>query len=247
MDLRNISTVIIDEGNITGVFSDEHLNPGDTFRCAFFHHVLISDGDLLNIIPLGMKAWREPAGRFTIESIMASVGKRPFIVIVGNHEGRESWVKELFQDYPNVFVCKEYEFIVNDLLYRVKHGHQFAPDWNIISKYADDVVLFCTGWSPLLMKGWYWFCRKMGWIPSKFVATEKSLVRKIVTWKNPKDYVELVPIVWSQALREAHSTGRPTRVVIGHTHSPIEIGPSEFGCSVLDLGSRMITEVEQEQ
>lgn len=227
---------------LCAAFSDMHLDPGDLFMADLrgYHNVYVV-GDLFNLIPWGLDIWKESPGRLTVETFVDGLPDNGCDYIIGNHEGREAWIRELFKAYPKVRVHSELEIESNGRTYRFKHGHQYTY-WRILSIGADDVVQYLTGWNRTLRNWWYNFCINRGWMPSKITNRSRGLISRIFN-RNPKNYNELVAWIWSFALREAHTKENMT-LVIGHTHQAIKLGPSEFNCEVIDLGAGQIHELE---
>ena len=221
--------------------SDAHLNPGN--RCP--EHLIdmadkadmakspvVWNGDMLNILPLGMRAWRSVEGRFTIVDLVAKgMPEKGIYFIMGNHEGRLSWVKELFGPYPDVIICRNLDLTHNGRKWHFDHGHKFT-DWWLWRHIADDWCEWITT-NPLMRKWWYDFCVKQGWIPSKYMHDWTG---------NPvSKFQQLVGYYWGRVLQEALSKNR--NYCVGHSHIDTRID-TPFGISVVDGGVGKVNIIE---
>jgi len=239
------------------VFADVHLNPGDSFECDFSgYEEVISDGDFLNILPWGMEAWRKDEGKYTIESIVKCLPFKGTTLIARNHEGRKSWVEELFKNCnceKVVKVVDQYEIPSNDRLYRFKHGGDYS-DWRLWSRVADEGVGFLTRFS-VTRNLLYRICRRMGYMPPQnseprtVILTLNNPHKKkkgIRSSKNPKKYKKWTAALWALALKEVHSQHKSNMsyktLVIGHTHLSCHI-KTGFECELINLGKGELREL----
>lgn len=202
------------------VTSDWHLNPGELFPKDFFspmgeEDVVIFNGDMLNILPLGMKQWRTEAGNQTVQSLYDALpmGRIGFFMM-GNHEGRLQWMRELFQRAG--ILC---ERAVDIGAWHFEHGHKLT-EWRWLGKIADDITEAMVAMAPGL---WYKFCSRMKWIPSKYA--------------NPGlEYQDIVVAYWAMAMVHAKKLNK--QMVIGHSHTRGDI-LTQY-CTVIDCGARQV-------
>lgn len=207
--------------------SDWHLNPGERmphWTKQDYPEVtdIVLNGDLLNILPLGIRQWQTSEGRTTVESIARLTEVARVHFIFGNHEGRLSWVKSLFRDYPKVEFHRNLPIEFNDEKWWVEHGHRFS-EWWLLRHIADDIVEWLTT-NPLTRRLWYSLCVWRGWLPSKYLNPD---VEK---------YKDTVIDCWALAMRAA----RKKRVcyIVGHTHTRATLSPPYAW--VVDLGARQV-------
>jgi len=202
--------------------SDIHLNPGTLLLDRKGYkgtYVLV--GDILNILPHGFSPWQTPEGRQTIESIDKNTPDDVWYVI-GNHEGRLSWIKKLFSPYPKWQgrIVRRLDMEIDGRVYHFEHGHKFT-EWWVLRHIADDWVEFVTT-LPIIREWWYKFCIYQGWIPSKA--------------KNPlRTYSVLLGIYWGMVVQRAMREGRSW--VVGHSHTRMSWSSPHFGVEVFDLGA----------
>jgi len=223
------------------VTSDLHIEP-DGFGLQFLESFCeeasnaraILNGDGLNILPHGLGAWKTTQGYNTIRHFEATVEKylplHGLDYVLGNHEGRKSWVEELIQGHPLIRLHRYLDLqfpgrsgisLVDT--YHFEHGHRFT-EWRVLSWFADDIVEWATT-NALTRRWWYEFSRRMGWMPG-------SHPRK----KEPNEWhgIYLGLVYWDAIRREA--TYNVTDVV-GHSHIFAYV-PTEFGVRVIDCGAR---------
>ena len=206
--------------------SDQHLKPGDTFPdYSNLDGRLTVVGDILDILPLGMQEWRTTAGRKTCESVARGLPK-DHMVLMGNHEGRLSWLRELL-DPLDVVTDRTLDITTGDgKKFRFEHGHKYT-EWSLLRYVADDVVEWATS-NKLTRKLWYRFCAEQGWMPSKYA--------------NPgKKYEAIVGGYWAMVLRQAHKDNISR--IIGHSHIGCDIS-TQFGIRVIDLGRAELKELD---
>lgn len=225
-------------------YSEGHYNPGDIMPPDTFTpyvgagDILILNGDMCNILPLGMKAWRTLAGRKTIDSIKTSVPKGcQGWYVYGNHEGRLSWLKELMAassviNDPPIQIVRSIDIPYKGEIWHFEHGHKFCYGWRWLRHVADDIVEWLTS-NPLTLKLWYNFSVKRGWLPSKYMHDWEG---------NPvsKKYRKLVGHYWAEVLAEAHEQNM--NYVVGHSHRRVTI-TTDF-VKVIDDGSQEIVLID---
>jgi len=244
---------------IIATVSDIHLSPGDIFPHDLRKYdMAVLVGDIINIIPYGMWAWRQDAGQVTINSIAEKCPSRT-IIIMGNHEGRVEWMEELFdlfecvEEYdsvkignfdisllpkdehgsPTVYVDRNYDIQAvydGDRIILFRHGHQFAPDWKILFIGADDVNQFMTS-GKIRRKLWYWW-----WLRKRIPKSQK----------NPRDYSKWYHLIWHKAQEYAISyvDGRPVTLYIGHTHCGETLYNEQTDCEIVNLDNNKVYELE---
>jgi len=156
---------------------------------------LYSNGDLINILPLGPDGWEKWLKEF--EELLDGY---PILVLGGNHDPYR-YLKRLFCDMPNVTV-KRRENLPNGV--HLRHGHSWSPDWWLLRHVAPAIVEFMVDYFP---KPWYWFSKKMGWIPSEL--KEEGLPKK-------RKYTKQVNWLWRKGM--AYAERHEVTVVLGHTH-----------------------------
>ena len=132
--------------------SDWHLRPGDIFPKPFFAEseyydghppdLVILNGDMRDFLPLGTKAWDTPEGHLTIQSLHSALEDYETVDLMGNHEGRFSWLKE--SNEGSHFISKrEHTIKAKPLPYRFEHGHKLT-EWWILRHIADDWTEWIT-------------------------------------------------------------------------------------------------------
>jgi len=174
------------------------------------NHRLIGDGDLFDILPLGTKAWAQPA---SIEQLAAVLDGYPFDYVAGNHDPHR-FVKKLIAPYSNITLHKQLKLEVDQRMYFFTHGHRWAVDWGFLGLrhiapwFVETMVDFAPGL-------WYKFCRWQGWLASE--ATPGREKEKITN---------LTRIIWAGA--SDHALKANCCVVLGHTHTT---GRREHGIS----------------
>jgi metallophosphoesterase superfamily enzyme len=195
----------------------------------FFLHTderLVVAGDLLNLIPYGLSAWREPPGRKTILQLSELIPPQGFDWIKGNHEASESWMRELLPD-PRVRVADSLELYLGGRTWHIEHGHRFSY-WKLLAPVADEVSELMAKVCPGL---WYGFMARMGWIPSRRMYSEEFL-----KGENPgKKYNDLVGYLWAQEIRWAAHHNK--NLIVGHSHTRADIS-LHLGIDVVDCGAR---------
>ena len=203
-----------------GFTSDVHLNPGDEFNLPIPPvDAFVFVGDIFNVLPGGMCWWRTLEGWQTIGSLRNAVRYIPEVYfVVGNHEGRFSWAKELLKDTDFVVVRE-----LNLAGIHFEHGHKFT-EWFVLRYIADDIVEWLTS-NWLLRRSWYWFSRKMGWMPGNIKDAK------------PKKYHSVVGLAWAAALHTAYKRNWKT-LVLGHTHTKADIS-TDF-VHLIDCGCRQV-------
>ena len=203
-----------------GCVADVHLNPGDEFSLPIPEvYAFVFNGDILNVLPKGISDWRTYEGWQTVQSLRAAVRFVPEVYfVIGNHEGRLSWAKELLRD-TNFIVVRELDFAG----IHFEHGHRF-PRWFLLHDFADDITEWMnSNW--LLRRFWYWFSKKMGWMPGSIKSVK------------PEKYHSVIGFYWAYALHEAYKHGWKT-LVIGHTHTRANLN-TEF-VHLVDCGTNNI-------
>ena len=202
--------------------SDLHLNPGDRFPdYSGLGGMLVVVGDLLNILPWGMNRWRIKEGYETCKSVADGLPEA-HCVLMGNHEGRFSWLRELLAESFGVSIARQLDIVP----YHFEHGHKFT-EWRILRHIADDAVEWLTS-NSFTRKLWYDFCIRQGWMPSCYA--------------NPgTKYEKMVGAYWALVLAQAHK--EHWNYVIGHSHTSCNIGPTEFGVQVIDLGNNDLVRI----
>ncbi|MBA7686739.1 hypothetical protein ES703_95194 [subsurface metagenome] len=189
-------------------FSDAHENPQGMSQqlreiialARADGATLVCNGDFINLLPWGYDKW--PGSPFLAE-LRATLRGYDLWLVSGNHDPC-SWLKALLGDWPNVFVRRRIVWASphtwRDVEFR--HGHGWSPDWRVLRHFAPGFVEFMTDTFP---KQWYWFSRKMGWLPSK-LKEEKE-----------QDYRKAILSVWLGAV--GHAQRKDRTVICGHTHS----------------------------
>jgi len=209
--------------DIMVVISDTHLSPGDRPTRALrraaarakISGTLVLDGDILNIMPYGLKQWRTPRGVFTRMALSRLLRPIPNVIyICGNHEGRQAWIRQLLGPNTHVKICRRYETGP----YVFTHGHR-KTEWRFLELIADDWHELVTT-NALTRRLWYWFSKKMGWMP----GSHPKKARKQSAWTGL--YWGLV--YWSAIKEEAI-------YVVGHSHEWLRLH-TESGCRVIDCG-----------
>ncbi len=163
--------------------------------------ILVGVGDLFDFLPLGKDRFKNSKA---IDDFILALGGQTFYYVAGNHDPYP-WVKERFKDYPNVMVVRHRSF--EDKWY-FRHGHGWSHNWWFLRHFAAGFVEFMTDHLPRL---WYWFSRRMGWIPSKH--------REAAHVGGPRErhkYNDKVGIVWRNAIQ--HAQHNNISVIVGHTH-----------------------------
>ena len=222
------------------VTSDFHLNPGDIFPKPFFAEgselydkrppdLVILLGDMRNFLPLGIKAWDTPEGHLTIQSLHSALGDYETVDLMGNHEGRFSWLRES-NEGSHFVSMRELTIKAKPLPYHFEHGHKLT-EWWLLRHIADDFVDWITT-LPIFRAWWYKFCVKQGWIPSKYMHDwEGNLVPK---------YPDIVGLYWANVFREAQR--RKVNMVVGHSHCQCHLStPHPEVPDVIDLGAKQWT------
>jgi len=210
--------------------SDSHLDPGNKFTdYSYLNGQLIIVGDLLNILPLGIKQWQAPEGSYTIQSIVSGLPEN-HCILLGNHEGRLSWLQELFEGY-DVKIARKLDITIDSKRWHFEHGHKFT-EWKFLSYFADDWVEWATT-TPIVRSWWYKFCVKQGWIPSKYMHDWKG---------NPvSGYQKLVGGYWAMVLAYAYEHN--CNMVVGHSHTKCYIDVKKHDIEVIDLGANCIQRI----
>ena len=190
--------------------------------------VLVSDGDFIDMLPHGYDAW--PGSPF-LERLREALQGGDLWLVGGNHDPA-SWLKKLFSTWPNVHVERR-------IVWRwtsgpgqrgieFRHGHGWSPDWWILRHFAPAFVEFMADHFP---KQWYWFSRRMGWLPSRrreeaevkifrnrpILRLGPELRAASTEPENERDYRMAILAVWNKAV--AHAQSKDCRVIVGHTHS----------------------------
>ena len=162
--------------------------------------ILVGVGDLFNFLPMGKDKFKNSKA---IDDFVILLGGRTFYYVTGNHDPYP-WVKQRFKDYPNIKVARTLNF--EDRWY-FRHGHGWSIDWWLLRHFGPGFVEFMAERFP---KPWYWFSRKMGWIPSQ----QKKVAD--VAPKEGQKYDDKVGIVWRNAIQ--HAQHNNIVVIVGHTH-----------------------------
>ena len=216
--------------------SDWHLRPGDIFPKPFFAEseyydghppdLVILNGDMRDFLPLGTKAWDTPEGHLTIQSLHSALEDYETVDLMGNHEGRFSWLKE--SNEGSHFISKrEHTIKAKPLPYRFEHGHKLT-EWWILRHIADDWTEWITT-LPIFRAWWYKFCVQRGWLPSKYMHDWKG---------NPvPKYPSIVGLYWANAFRKAQQN--KVNLVIGHSHCRAHLDtPHPRVPDIIDCGAR---------
>ena len=205
--------------------SDWHYNPGDRFPISYHlpeevqrADIIVLVGDMLNFLPLGIKAWRDDMGRITIASLHDMLAHHEAIYVFGNHEGKFSYLKEAVEG-THIKAVRDYTIYKKEGLNDVCiHGHQLTPDWGILAPIADDFVELAVKYFP---QQWYNFCVKQNWLPSHY--------------GNPVSY-KLLLLYWFRWCMEAAKDN--CNYIIGHSHHKAHIvTPEKEMPDVIDLGT----------
>ena len=204
--------------------SDLHLNPGDEFPMLNLadDDTLVINGDLLNILPLGFKAWDTQLGFYTLSSIAAHTPSDS-IVIAGNHEGRLAWVHQLFYTFRKFTIARSYEVGP----YYFEHGHKRMPDWWFLRHIADDITEWATS-NPLFRSCWFEFCKRRGWMPGSYPPNPKA--------------EEIIGFYWANCFRHSIKSGKIW--VVGHSHIKAELLPPGVKGGVIDLGKAEVRKLD---
>jgi len=211
---------------IVAVTSDWHLKPGMTVSrvpLAPKPDLVVLNGDMRDVLPLGMDAWRTMEGQITIRSLAYALRNYKVVDILGNHEGRFSWLLEL--DKGTHFSPQRNHTIYAQigLPYRFEHGYKFT-EWRWLGYIADDVVELLTT-HPWIRQWWYDFSIEMGWLPSKFCNPNPT----------PK-YHHIVGLYWWHVFKHALKYKR--NYVVGHSHCKAFLNtPHEMIPNVIDVGA----------
>lgn len=192
--------------------SDIHLDPGQRYT-GNLHGVKVINGDTFNILPYGMREWRTVEGMETAQSLVDTVDDDA-VFILGNHEGRLSWLRELV---PNHACVRSLDIGP----YHFEHGHRFS-EWRWLSYMADDLVEWLVT-NPLTRGIWWRFCLSKGWMATGLPESDHR-------------YSQMVSAVWGWAAYEGQKRGKV--MVIGHTHCPARWD------NLIDLGANEVTELD---
>jgi len=148
------------------VGGDYHLAPGEVLN----DYLDVAVGDMIDVIPLGVRAYMTPEGQRTIKSIAEHVK----VYVAGNHDPYKALVK-LFKGY-DICIHQSCEFFVehgntlsldySSARYFFRHGDTYAPDWWVIRRFAYTWTELVTRFS-LTRKLWYKFCRYKNWMGEK--------------------------------------------------------------------------------
>ncbi len=169
------------------------------------NHRLVADGDLFDILPLGIKQWQSAA---SIGQLAKMLDGYPFDYVAGNHDPYPT-MKKLFAPYSNIKLHRRLEINEGGKKYIIVHGHRWSVDWGFLglSKIAPSVVEFMTDHAPSL---WYWICKRMGWLAS---PTDTG----VPSGKERERINNMIMVIWSGATKFAIK--RDCCVIIGHTHT----------------------------
>ena len=178
-------------------------------------------GDIINILPNGLRQWEGVEGKVTIQSIadLAKIAKLHYIF--GNHEGRLKWLTELFSTFPDVNIYKEQTFEISGEKWHVEHGYKFN-EWRVLHYFADDIIEFLTT-HPLLCGSWYKFCKRVGWLPGQY---ERRTIKHQLRYENR------IIAYWAWVMHEARK--KNMNFIVGHSHSRVIIEPNFI--KIIDLG-----------
>ena len=175
--------------------------PGDT---------LVGVGDLFDFLPLGKEKFKNSKA---IDDFINLLGGREFYYVAGNHDPYP-WVKERFSKHGNIKVVRNVNF---DNRWYFRHGHGWSHDWWLLRHFAPSVVELMADRLP---RPWYWFSKKMGWIPSEDKAAISSPYPLHYGEGRERmerqKYNDKVGVVWRNALRYAQHNN--ISVIVGHTH-----------------------------
>lgn len=163
--------------------------------------ILVGVGDLFDFLPPGKDRFKNSKA---IDDFIKLLGGREFYYVTGNHDPYP-WVKERFKDHSNIKVVRDVN--LEDRWY-FRHGHGWSYDWWLLRHFAPGVVEFMSDHLP---KPWYWFSKKMGWIPSQ----DKRAAYVGGPGERQK-YDDKVGIVWRNAIQ--HAQHNNISVIVGHTH-----------------------------
>lgn len=165
---------------------------------------MVGVGDLFDFLPIGKNKFK---GCWAIEEMIDALDGYPFTYVGGNHDPPR-WVKELFNKYPNIRVCKSFDIEEGGRKYRFTHGHQ-RSDWWLWRHIAPGWVEFAVDHFPRL---WYWICKLFKWLPGE---TKERLKLK-PSYKESEKLTLAYSVIQSAWMRYAEAEG--ITVVIGHTH-----------------------------
>jgi UDP-2,3-diacylglucosamine pyrophosphatase LpxH len=216
--------------------SDWHLHPGEkmpNWTKKDFPTVtdIVLVGDMIDVLPLGLNQWRTTEGRTTIESIARLTEVAPVHYIFGNHEGRLSWLKLLFEDYPEVQISRDLQIEINSEKWWIEHGHKYT-EWRLLRYIADDIVEWLTT-NPITRRLWYNFCVRMHWLPGRYHNTNPTPQEENEEIRQER-YEEIVIVYWALLMRAARR--RHMGYIVGHSHTRATIEPPY--AKVLDLGAK---------
>ena len=214
------------------VTSDFHLNPGDIFPKPEFDRepdLVILNGDMRDFLPLGIKAWDTPEGHLTIQSLHSALGDYETVDLMGNHEGRFSWLCES-NEGSHFVSMRELTIKAKPLPYHFEHGHKLT-EWWLLRHIADDWVEWITT-HPIIRQRWYNFCVKRGWLPGHYMHSLDG---------NPvPKYPHIVGLYWWRVFKKAQEKGM--NYVVGHSHCQCHLATLHPEIpDVIDTGSKVWT------
>ena len=195
------------------VTSDWHLRPGDTIpnfarRLLALGHKndLVLNGDILDFIPYGIKAWLTPQGERTVHEFTEMFPPKGHLV-VGNHDPMRYW-RMVLKYYKLDLKPVRYVRLSNrGALWHFEHGHT-RTQWSFLRYLAPGVTEFMTEYFP---HQWDWLMRRFGWMRSPQTHWRPFRPKEA----NPMN--ELIMAVHMAWMRYALQTGM--NVCIGHTHT----------------------------
>jgi len=173
--------------------------------------ILVGVGDLFDFLPLGKDEFKNSKA---IDDFIDALGGQTFYYVAGNHDPYR-WVSERFRDYPNIIVMRSKTF---EDKWHCRHGHGWSHDWWLLQHFAAGLVEHMAEYFPGF---WYWFSRRMGWIPSTYKRATKAppfgSPREMKKYlKERQKYNDKVGVVWRNAIRCAQHEN--VSVIVGHTH-----------------------------
>ena len=212
------------------VTSDWHLKPGEEMPdMTSKYKGLIGVGDMLDLIPLGMKVWYTPEGERTCRSVARNMKK----ITAGNHDPKRN-LRKLFKHFNISDVQVEDNFDING--WHIEHGHKLT-EWWLLSIGADKVVEFMTGWNGTLRNWWYHFCIKKGWMPAKYMSD--GVVKEYT--ESPYENVPLqIKTYWEICI--FHAQWLEKNLIVGHSHHSYYTKWAEF--KVIDLGKKKVVHID---
>ncbi len=192
------------------------------------HHRLIGDGDLFDILPLGVKKFENAA---SIKELAALLDGYPFDYVAGNHDPHRT-MKKLLAPYPTIILHKQLELEERDRTYLINHGHGWGLHWGYfgLRHFAPWIVEKAVDVAPGM---WYRFCRSRGWLAHPGTEEREPGL------ESQKKATRLTRLIWAGA--SDHALNKDCCVIVGHTHTAGRrergIGREQgFECYMIDDG-----------